>query len=177
MDAIEEDEVTAAGVSAAVASGVNVNAQRWGQTPLHLTVQPSTYSGGSNKLQAAAALLAAGADPNFKNANGETAVWWATCYGTAESLQLVIDCGGSVNEADNSGRTPIAALLTAFRSDVSVTATLSVLLSCPALDLDATYNGKPVEQSARNPHHAAAIIAEVCLIGTDSGVQCVQLTL
>jgi ankyrin repeat protein len=90
-------------------------------------------------------LLAAGADPNVKDAWDSTLVWWGAAESTADILQLLIDGGGSVNEPDKFGQTPLIALL---RWNYGDAAALKVLLACPDLDLDAQYNGKMAEEWA-----------------------------
>jgi ankyrin repeat protein len=164
MDAVERDELTAAGVSTAVASGVDVNVHRCGVFALHRTVETARDRSGSDGLHTAAALLAVGADPNIKDTSGATAVWWAAYRGTAEMLQLLIDGGGSVNEADGCSRSPLVALVCMNTDDA--TDRLAVLLSRPELDLDVTYRGKPVELLlVPNPNQdcPAAITAEACI--------------
>jgi hypothetical protein len=106
------------------------------------------------------ALLAAGADANVKNNHGVTSVWSAAFGSTADILQLLVDGGGSINNVDNVGQTPLIALVRWNRGDAA--ARLQVLLSCPELDLDSTYEGKTAEEWAVHCGHTqlAVVIAE-----------------
>jgi hypothetical protein len=90
-------------------------------------------------------------------------VQWGAATSTAAILQLLIDGGGSVNEASNEGLTPLIAVASANNGDAA--ARLDVLLARPELDLDAKCRGKTAEEWARqrgHPELAAAIAAEVC---------------
>jgi ankyrin repeat protein len=105
------------------------------------------------------ALVAAGANANVKHKYGKTSVWWGAAYRTADILQLLIDGGGSVNEADNDGRTSLIALVTNFGDTA---ARLKALLACPDLDLNAKYKRMTAEEWAANWNQAelATAIAE-----------------
>jgi ankyrin repeat protein len=98
------------------------------------------------RSQVVVALLAAGADASKKNLSGETSIWEGAAYSTAHILQLLIDGGGSVNEPDNFGQTPLIALVRYNFGDAA--ARLQVLLACIELDLHATYDGKTAEEWA-----------------------------
>jgi ankyrin repeat protein len=120
------------------------------------------------------ALLVAGADANVKNNYGWTSVWWGAWFSTADVLQLLLDGGGSVNEPNSSGRTPLIALVSWTRGDVADR--LGVLLGRPDLDLDATFEGKAAEEWAEEEGHpelAAAIAAEVCQLCCNRVCTCV----
>jgi hypothetical protein len=110
--------------------------------------------------KAIVALLAAGADPNVKGDGGGTSVLWGAAFSTADILQLLMDGGGSVNEPDDSGWTPLIALVRC--NAVHAAARLQVLLACIELDLDAEYEGKTAEGWAVHRRHFkfAAAIAE-----------------
>jgi hypothetical protein len=73
-------------------------------------------------------------------------MWWAAYDSFAYILQLVIDGGGSVNEAMSFGETPLMAIVKYNRGEVA--AQLQMLLACPDLDLDAEYKGKTAEEWA-----------------------------
>ena len=156
INAAEKGTLTADDIAAAVASGVDVNGTRWGETALRVAVV--------NQFPVVvAALLAAGADVNAKDAHGGEAVLWCVYNGSVEMLQLLVDSGGSVNAADSSGCTPLAALV--LNDGDLAAARLSVLLACPELELDAVFEGNTAEQWALQEgcgHLAAAIATEVC---------------
>jgi hypothetical protein len=106
------------------------------------------------------ALLTTGADPNVKDNLGTTSVWEGAADSTADILQLLIDSGGSVNEANDFGMTPLIVLVSYNYPDAP--ARLQVLLATPELDLDAACEGKMVEEWAVRRGHTefAAVIAE-----------------
>ena len=104
-----------------------------GSTALHRAVR-------KQRRELVVALLAAGADANMKDCNGWTCVWWCAFWGTADILQLLIDGGGSVNEPDNDGCTPLLVLVANNNGDAA--ARLGVMLARPELNLDAKYGGK-----------------------------------
>jgi hypothetical protein len=149
------DTLTPEGVTTAVTRGIPVNGlHRWaGCTALHKAVAHKRH-------RLVVALLAAGADANVKSLSGGTSVWWAAHDNTARILQLLIDSGGSVNEPDNFGTTPLIVLVKWSNGDAA--ARLRVLLARPELDLDAK-KGKTAEQWAQEKGHqdlAQAIAAE-----------------
>jgi ankyrin repeat protein len=117
-----------------------------GYTALHMAV-------GRNRCKMVMQLMAACADANVKNNKGEISVWLGALYSTANILQLLIDGGGSVNEADNFGMTPLIAL--AWYNCGDVAARLQVLLACPDLDFDAACEGKTAEEWAVTPVRSA----------------------
>jgi ankyrin repeat protein len=107
------------------------------------------------------ALLAAGADANVPTRFGATSVWWGAWNSTANILQQLLDGGGSVNEPNHSGRTPLLALVTNSLGDAA--SRLRVLLARPELDLDVKWKGKTAQQWAvtnRRTELAVAIAAE-----------------
>jgi hypothetical protein len=142
-------------VATAVTLGIPINGRRsWDAcTALHCTV----YTG---RREVVVALLAAGADANAADNDGETLVSWAAYNSTADILQLLLDGGGSVNKPDDDGETPLVSLVCSNRGDVA--ARLDVLLAQPELDLDAKYYGKTAKEWAEEEHHfeLAAAIAE-----------------
>ena len=156
MDAADNGTLTLDGIAAAVASGVDVNGKRCGDTALHCAVV-------RKRRELVAALLAAGADANVKSDyHDRTSVWRGAVNSTADILQLLIDGGGSVNEADSHVESPLIALVRNNNGDAA--ARLGVLLAQPELDLDAKYQGRTAEERAvewRRPELAAAIAAEV----------------
>jgi hypothetical protein len=60
-----------------------------------------------NNIDELAALLAAGANPDTADQNGQTPVWMKAYWGNTECLQLLIEAGADVNTADRSGQTPV----------------------------------------------------------------------
>ncbi len=137
-----EGTLTSEGViSAVVSKQIPINGlHSWhGYAALHFAVQ-------CERRELVVALLAAGADANVQNDRGATSVWWGALQSTADILQLLIDGGGSVNNVDNFGRTPLIALVMYKYGDVP--ARLQVLLACADLDLDAEYDGKTAEEWA-----------------------------
>jgi ankyrin repeat protein len=152
----QNDTLTPEGVTTAVARGIPVNGRhsRSGFTALHWAVRPK-------RRNLVVALLAAGADANVKDKRGRTSAWRGALQSTADILQLLIDGGGSVNEPDNFGQTPLIALVRNNCGDAA--ARLQVLLACPELDLDATYYDKTPEEWATKLGYmelAAAIAQE-----------------
>jgi ankyrin repeat protein len=152
--------LTPGGVTTAVVSN-RIPVNGWysvdGYTALHCAVN-------KQRREVVVALLAAGADANVKDYSGETSVLVGAIDSTADIVQLLIDCGGSVNEAANDGQTPLIAVVSWNFGDAA--ARLSVLLACGDLDLDAKYDGKTAEEWAverRRNALASAIAAEVRL--------------
>jgi hypothetical protein len=142
-------------VSTAVARGIPVNGRQsaTGRTALHWAVC-------RERLELVVALLAEDADANVKNNIGRTSVWSGAAYSTANILQLLIDGGGSVNEPDNFGQTPLIALVRGKTGDAA--ARLQLLLACPELDLDTKYRGKTAEDWAVCMHRLqlASVISQ-----------------
>jgi hypothetical protein len=148
--------LTPEGVTTAVARGTPVNGQHstWCRTALHNAV---IY----RRRELVVALVAAGADANVKNLDGETSVWVGAYDSTADILQLLINGGGSVNEVTNFGDTPLMAIMKYNRGEVA--ARLQILLASLELDLDARSDGKTAEEWAVSegyPELAAAIAEE-----------------
>jgi ankyrin repeat protein len=133
--------LTPQGATKAVARGIPVNGRNseWGDTALHNAVR-------CKRRELVVALLAAGADANAKDNDAATLALWGAAFSTADILQLVIDAGGSVNEQDTYGQTPLIALVMDNYGDVA--ARLQVLLACTELDLDATYQDMTAEEWA-----------------------------
>ena len=150
MAAADKGALTAEGIAAAVARGVDVNGLRRGEAALHRAVN------GSHR-EAIAALLAAGADANVTDYAGATPTWRCAASGTADVLQLLIDGGGDVNAADGCGESPLIALVRRGRGDGA--ARLAMLLSCPGLHLDAMAEGRTAEGWAAEEHRLATAAA------------------
>jgi ankyrin repeat protein len=125
------------------------------------------------------ALLAAGASANVKDDRFcKTSVWFAAAARTADTLQLLLDGDGSVNEPRKDGQTPLIALVKKNQGDAA--ARLDVLLARPELNLDATYKGKTAEQWAVEKGHsqlAGAIAAEVRCVSHDRVFTCASSTM
>jgi hypothetical protein len=124
-----------------------------GQTALHWAVY-------KKHRELVKALLAAGADADVKDKNGRTSVWWAAAWSTSCILQQLIENGGSVNEADTFGHTPLSMLLKDRRGDADIR--LHILLECRDLDLDAKVFGKTAEQLC-DCYNARVALAEARL--------------
>jgi hypothetical protein len=148
--------LTPEGVTTAVGTrNIPVNGRRSGDgwTALHYAVY-------RKRCELVVPLLAAGADPNVKDAGDSTSVRTGAAWSTEDILQLLIDGGGSVNEPDIYGQTPLITLVSYDIGAVAVR--LQVLLACPELDLDAKYDGMTAEERAVNDGHSqlAAPIAQ-----------------
>jgi ankyrin repeat protein len=103
-------------------------------------------------------LVAMGGNVNQKTRSGETLMFLSAWYGTADILRLVIDSGGSVNEPDDDGNTPLLSIISNYDDAL---ARLRVLLSCPELHLNAKCGGKTVGEWAEDRSPSIAwIIAE-----------------
>jgi ankyrin repeat protein len=163
VDSAFDGTLTPEGITAAVASGIPVNGRnRWGHTALHWAVRYQHRG-------LVAALLEAGANPNMEHKSGETSasvygetsVWVGAAFSTAGILQLLMDGGGSVNEQDTQGQTPLIAVVLWNKGDAAVR--LQMLLACLELDLDARSDGKIAEEWAATegyPELVAAIAKE-----------------
>jgi ankyrin repeat protein len=150
-------KLTPDGVTTAVVTmGIPVNGRdsSTSSTALHFAV-------ANQRRELVVALLAAGADANVKDDGGWTSLWWAAYTSTADILQLLIDSGGSVNEPDDEGITPLIILVK--WSDGDSADRLHLLLAQPELDLDAKSEGQTAEEWAEEEDHpelAQAIAAE-----------------
>lgn len=100
-------------VAALIADGVPVNAPghrptnavgRRDFTPLAFAVTCQSEAG-------VRALIEGGADPNYRHENDFTTVWVAAGWGNTAILRLLLDHGGEVNAADNSGETALMRAL------------------------------------------------------------------
>jgi ankyrin repeat protein len=143
-------------MTAVVTKGIPVNGRRsaWGWTALHWAVY-------FERRKLVVALLAAGGDANAKDNDAMTPMWSAAAgFSNADILRLLIDGGGSVNEADIVGRTPLISLVRNNRGNAA--ARLQLLLRCPELDLDTKYNGMTAEEWAvsKGRSQPAVAIAE-----------------
>ena len=142
--------LTPEGVTTAITRGIPVSGQNMhGFTALH---GATIYK----RRELVVALLAAGADANVKNLDGETSVWVGAYDSTADILQLLINGGGSVNEVTNFGDTPLIALVTHNVGDKA--ARLQMLFACPELDLDATYHGITAEEWAVDENYLELVV-------------------
>ncbi len=158
MDAAEKRALTPEHIAAAVSSGVDVNAQRWGDTALHWAVR-------NRDSDLTSALMAAGADANVKDKHGRTCVFWAAKCGPAALFAKLVGGGGSVNEPCKRGKAPLVSLVKHPSGDAA--GRLAVLLRVPDLHVDVMYNGASAEEWALRSRHrdfAAAIAAEVSVL-------------
>jgi ankyrin repeat protein len=115
-----------------VLSGADVNARdQEGRTPLHLAAArgdkaavdallrrgaipaATATRGGWTPLHSAAnadiarSLLAAGADPNARDAGAATPLHWAAGTGKLEVIDALLEGGASLDSQDGEGRTPL----------------------------------------------------------------------
>jgi ankyrin repeat protein len=151
----EDDTFAPKGVTTAVTGGIPVNGRHSasGCTALHRAVAHTCRN-------VVVALLAEGADANVKDNIGRTSMWSGAACSTAVILQLLIDGGGSVNESDNYGQTPLIALVRFNKGDAAER--LQVLLAYFELELDAAYKGMTAEEWAVGMHRLqlASVISQ-----------------
>ncbi len=152
IESVRYGTLTPQGVTTAVARGIPVNGRNsgWNTTALYYAVR-------FERRELVVALLAAGADANVKNRYGETSVWKGAFESTADILQLVINGGGNVNEPNNYGEAPLIAV--GLWNKGNAPGRLQVLLACPELDLDATYQCKTAEQWAATADYPELVVA------------------
>ena len=84
------------------------NIAEQGESPLMSVVGSSFYETADGNLAAAKLLIAHGANPNFKNRDGKTALHWAVSVGNLELVRLLLDNKADPNAEDNNGITPLA---------------------------------------------------------------------
>lgn len=121
---IIDQEVSAlALISKLIAKGANVNAQLTRQQPYRAKLDrgdDTMFTTGTTPLLRAAKaadlpamklLLAAGADINLANAQGQTALHAAAQWGHDKLVQYLVDKGANVNARDRRGFTPLDAAL------------------------------------------------------------------
>ena len=95
-------------VKQAIADGADVNAKRFGLTPLHEAAK-GQHSGPGGHTDIAELLIANGADVNATDdfLNGRTPLSVAARYGNKETAELLIAEGADVNAKANDGKTPL----------------------------------------------------------------------
>ena len=111
----------------AVALGVIDRADRNGMTPLAWAVW-------NQHTDAAAALLQAGADPDIRDDDGQTALFIAALAGCVEGVRVLLAANASVDIADSEDETPFSAAAT--KGHIAVLQALSDAGADP-LSLDA----------------------------------------
>ncbi len=70
---------------------------------------PLITAAALGKTEAAKLLIDAGADLNYRNADGSTALHTAAVFGTTEVARLLIEAGADLNIQNNDGSTPLHA--------------------------------------------------------------------
>ena len=142
-------------VTAAVAAGVNLNAQcgTLGLTAVHVAVELANAA-------VLDALVASGASIDALDNYGSTPLWYAAFHGTAEMVRHVIALGADVNLCGSDAGSPIMALLSQCHGR-DAAARLDVLLACPDVDVDAEVDGITTLQFARVHGLGDAVEAEV----------------
>lgn len=130
--AIDADD--AAAVEAAIASGADANAK--GQNG----VSPLEYATGTFRKQAVRALIRHRADPNRKDAQGDSAVTLAVAAYARdpELLAMVLDAGGDPNSRGRDDEPVIAYFCSARNLDAMT------FLRQRGADLDVDYEGRPL---------------------------------
>ncbi|MCE5237172.1 ankyrin repeat domain-containing protein [bacterium] len=99
------------------------------------------------------ALLEGGADPNATNAAGETALHVAA-RGRPEWLDILVQRGAQVDQADLAGQTPLMAAAGAGSADA-----VTALLSCRANPNAKNSNGQTPLMLASQPQEGSAAVA------------------
>jgi len=89
-------------------------------------------------------LLAKGADPNIRNAKGETPLVVAASYGFGEGIELLIAGGARVDEPNSTGETPLISAV--HRRDISM---MRVLLKAGANPERADSSGRSARDYAK----------------------------
>jgi len=79
-------------------------AKRQGSDDLHVRLQAAA---GEGKKEEVERLLRAGADPDFRNRFGETALFYAAGSGWDEVIELLIEHGADIRAIDSGGVTPL----------------------------------------------------------------------
>jgi uncharacterized protein len=121
-------------------------------TPLH-------YAAYHGHPAVAQALLKRGADPNARDADGATALWWTAGVGRRDATAVLLAAQADVNARDNEGKTPLwraaynkdartVELLLAHGADVN--AGESALLTVPDPDIAQVLLGKGADVNARS---------------------------
>ncbi len=96
-------------IASLLASGADVNERVKGATPLHLAKSP----------EAAARLVAAGADPNAPDKDGATPLLRALKEGRADVAADLVGRGADLNRPDYDGATPLHAAIANGQTDVA----------------------------------------------------------
>lgn len=100
-------------------NGANVDAHERRRTPLHevctahLTNQMCDHSGKADRelREVLQILVKAGADINWKNPRGETALRWCSEWGQSVVVAELLSLGADPNIPDHKGVSPLAAAL------------------------------------------------------------------
>ena len=95
-------------------------------------------------------LLDAGADPNVRNASGQTPLHWAVTGATPAIVAALLGAGADPNARDEDGTTPLGTMAYLTASGERVPAIVAALVSAGA-------DPNPRTEDGRTPLHAAHI--------------------
>jgi ankyrin repeat protein len=148
----EQDHVATVNFLLDVDTPVNITDGDKDWTPLH-------YAAYHGYPAAAQALLTRGADPNARDADGATALWWTAGAARHDATDVLLAHQADVNARDNEGKTPLwraaynkdartVSLLLAQGADVN--AGESALLTAPDQEIAQVLLNKGADVNARS---------------------------
>jgi ankyrin repeat protein len=138
-------------VEAALQAGFGVDAAH-SQTDDTILHHASTHGHLPTVLRA----LRHRANPNARNRQGCTPVWFAAYRGSAAVLAALLAAGGDVNAAPTSGMRPLLSLVM-YGLGPDAQERMRLLLADPTLDIGATWQGlNAVEWGLERGHPALA---------------------